>query len=295
LNYLLDKEQAKQLFMGKQFSIVAVEELTLQRDLEAYLTMFACLRGPLPESVGFRRHMLSNDIEIPATWRTFASFDLGSTRPWAWLAFAESDGTDFQYKNGRVGRSLPGDLFLIGELYGWDGTPDKGDHASIAEITTRIQNYKIQRGWRFQDVHNPKKWNDMFRRNFADDAIGQEMNGYSAQEEFKTPVRINGISHPGIPFELVSKPPGSRETGFTLVRERLMNTAARPDSKIREGKGLFIVKDNCPNTARTLPVLSRNPKKPDDVDPACESHIYDAIRYALAADRAPHFRSYRHA
>jgi len=52
---------------------------------------------------------------------------------------------------------------------------------------------------------------------------------------------------------------------------------------------------NCPNTARTLPVLSRNPKRPDDVDPACESHIYDAIRYALAADRAPHFRSYRHA
>jgi hypothetical protein len=35
-------------------------------------------------------------------------------------------------------------LFLIGEVYGWDGTPDKGDHASIAEITTRIQNYKIQ-------------------------------------------------------------------------------------------------------------------------------------------------------
>jgi hypothetical protein len=142
-------------------------------------------------------------------------------------------------------------------------------------------------------VQNPKKWNDMFRRNFADDAIGQEMNGYSAQEEFKGRVLINGISHPGIPFELVSKPPGSRETGFTLVRERLMNTAARPDSKIREGKGLFIVKENCPNTARTLPVLSRNPKKPDDVDPACESHIYDAIRYALAADRAPHFRSYR--
>src|ERR1700733_1153195 len=31
LNYLLDKEQAKQLFMGKQFAIVAVEELTLQK------------------------------------------------------------------------------------------------------------------------------------------------------------------------------------------------------------------------------------------------------------------------
>lgn len=395
LNYLLDKEQAKQLFMGKQFAIVAVEELTLQKDLEAYLTMFACLRGPLPENVGFRRHMLFScnaggpahnavahrfnlsgipkgicgpqivdpngetrrmffstyydnmllrrtspnyistlmtstegdeplrqswvynnwsivsggamdaiffkhsgtifidDFEIPATWKTFASFDLGSTRPWAWLAFAESDGTDFQYKNGRVGRSLPGDLFLVGEVYGWKGVPDKGDHASIAEITARIQNYKIQRGWRFRDVQNPKRWHDMFRRNYADDAIGQEMNGYSAQEEFKNPALINGISHPGIEFQLVSKPPGSRETGFALVRERLINTAPRLDSKIREGKGLFIVRDHAPNAVRTLPVLSRNPKNSDDVDPACESHIFDAIKYALAADRAPKFSTRR--
>jgi hypothetical protein len=86
----------------------------------------------------------------------------------------------------------------------------------------------------------------------------------------------------------VSKPQGSRETGFTLVRERLVNTGPRPDSKIREGKGLFIVKDTCPNTARTLPVLTRNPKNLDDVDPNSESHIFDAIKYALAADRAPH-------
>lgn len=391
LNYLLDKQQAIQLFQGKQFAIVAVEELTLQKNLDAYMVMFSCLRGPL-QIAGFRRHMIFScnaggpshnavafrfnlsgipkgicgsqivdpngetrrmfyssyfdnallrrtspdyfatlmtstegdeplrqswiynnwsivsggamdtiffkhsdtifidDFEIPATWRTFASFDLGSSRPWAWLAFAESDGTDFQYKNGRVGRSLPGDLFLVGEIYGWTGEPDKGDHASIAEITTRIQNYKIQRGWRFQDMQNPKRWHDMFRRSFADDAIGQEMNGYSAQEEFLTPVLINGISHPGIRFELVSKPPGSRETGFALVRERLINTAPRAESKIREGKGLFIVKDQCPNAARTLPVLSRNPKNADDVDPACESHIFDAIKYALAADRAPHVR-----
>ncbi len=395
LGYLI-VDSAFQLFRGRQFSVVAVEEATLQADPSAYTMMFSCLRGPLAESAGFKRQMLCSfnpggpthnffthrfrlsgipkgtcgpqivdvngetrrahfcnfydnavlrrtspqylstlmtstegdeilrrswvlgdfsvvaggamdaifmthadnifidDIEIPATWRTFASFDLGSTRPWAWIAFAESDGTDFQYKNGRVGHSRPGDLFIVGEQYGiYNNQPDKGDHASIADITMRIQKYKIERGWRFQDAQNPKKWHDMFRRNFSDSAIGQENNGYSAQEEFKTPVLINGISHPGIPFELVSKPPGSRETGFTLVRERLLNTKPRADSKLREGKGLFIVKEHAPHTVRTLPVLSRNPKNPMDVDPACESHIFDAIRYALAADRAPHFRSYR--
>lgn len=63
-----------------------------------------------------------------------------------------------------------------------------------------------------------------------------------------------------------------------------------PRVSIREGKGLFIVRDDCPDTARTLPVLQRNPKNLDDVDPNSEPHIYDAIRYALQADRSPHVR-----
>lgn len=43
-------------------------------------------------------------------------------------------------------------------------------------------------------------------------------------------------------------------------------------------------------TPRTLPVLQRNPKNLDDVDPNSEAHIYDAIRYALQADCSPHIR-----
>jgi hypothetical protein len=229
-------------------------------------------------------------FDIPASWKTFASYDHGSTRPYAWLAWAESDGTDLLLKNGRTRSTRPGDLFLVGEVYGSTGEPDKGTHESIAAITTKLQNYKIMRGWRYPDTFQPSKWHDLFRRNYADSAIGEEMNEFSVAEEFKRPVTINGIRHPGIAFELVTKPPGSRETGYALVRERLINTAPRPESRIREGKGLFIVRDDCPNTARTLPVLQRNPKNLDDVDPNSESHIYDAIRYALQADRSPHVR-----
>jgi hypothetical protein len=229
-------------------------------------------------------------FDIPASWKTFASYDHGSTRPYAWLAWAESDGTDLLLKNGRTRSTRPGDLFLIGEQYGWTGEPDKGTHESIAAITTKIQSYKIMRGWRYPDTFQPNKWHDLFRRNYADSAIGEEMNEFSVAEEFKRPVTINGVRHPGINFELVTKPPGSRETGYALLRERLINTAPRPESRIREGKGLFIVRDDCPNTARTLPVLQRNPKNLDDVDPNSESHIYDAIRYALQADRSPHIR-----
>jgi hypothetical protein len=42
---------------------------------------------------------------------------------------------------------------------------------------------------------------------------------------------LSHFQHPGINWELVSKPPGSRVTGFALVRERLIVTAPRPDSR----------------------------------------------------------------
>ena len=58
---------------------------------------------------------------------------------------------------------------------------------------------------------------------------------------------------PGINFELVVKEPGSRVTGFQLLRERLIATSPRTESGIREGAGVFIVRDECPQAARTLP------------------------------------------
>jgi hypothetical protein len=52
-----------------------------------------------------------------------------------------------------------------------------------------------------------------------------------------------------------------------------------------EGKGLFIVRDDCPNVAPTLPALQRNPKNFDDVDPNSESQIYERLGYSRSAKR----------
>lgn len=232
-------------------------------------------------------------FDLPAEGKLFMSYDHGSTKPYACLFWWESNGCDIQLKSGRVRSTRAGDLFMIGEQYGWTGEPDKGTHESIAEIVTKIQNYKIQRGWRSRDLLSPNKWHDLFRVGYADSAIGEELNQFSVHEEFRRPVTIDGVSHPGINWELVTKPPGSRVTGFQLFRERLINTAPRPDSKIREGKGLFICKDDCPNAARTLPVLPRSSKNLDDVDSNSEDHVFDAARYALMADRSPRFSTKR--
>ena len=226
-------------------------------------------------------------FQLPAEGKLFMSYDHGSSKPYCALFWWESNGCDIQFNDGRTKPTRPGDLFMIGEVYGSTGEPDKGTHESIGEITTRIQQYKIARGWRYRDPLT-QKWMDIFRRGYADSAIGEEMNEFSVAEEFKVPVVIDGIQHPGISWELVTKPPGSRVTGFQLLRERLIICAPRADSKVREGKGMFIVKDDCPNVVRTLPILQRAKNNLDDVDSAGEDHAFDAARYALMADRTPH-------
>ena len=171
-------------------------------------------------------------------------------------------------------------------MYGYTGQPNQGTKETIAEITTKIQSYKIDRGWRRCDPVSVK-WKDQFRRGFADNAIGGELNEFSVAAEFDRPVRINGEMHPGIKWELVSKPPHSRIIGLALMRERLIATAPRPDSLTREAPGLFVVKDDCPNFVRTVPVLQRSTKNPDDVNSESEDHIFDAVKYMLQADRPP--------
>jgi hypothetical protein len=181
---------------------------------------------------------------------------------------------------------------MVGEVYGWNGTPNQGTHESIGEITTKIRRYQIKRGFRYRDPVS-SKWITTLKRSFADDQIGQEMNEFSIQDKFREPVIIDGEKMPGINFELVVKGDGSRATGYQLLCERLINTSPRAESGIREAPGLFIVRDECPQAARTLPVLPRSKKNLDDVDDASEAHIYDACRYALQADRKPHFSTHR--
>ncbi|MGB8114718.1 MAG: hypothetical protein WCF22_13140 [Candidatus Sulfotelmatobacter sp.] len=238
------------------------------------------------------KNIFVEPFEIPAEGQLFASYDHGSTHPYAYLIWWVSNGCTIRLKSGRMMPTKVGDFFMVGEVYGWNGTPNQGTHESIADITAKIRRYQIKRGFRYREP-TTGKWISVLKRNFADDQIGQDMNEFSIQDKFKEPVMVDGEKVPGINFELVVKEPGSRVTGFQLLRERLIATSPRTESGIREGAGVFIVRDECPQAARTLPVLPRSKKNLDDVDDASEAHIYDACRYALQADRKPHFSTHR--
>jgi len=49
----------------------------------------------------------------------------------------------------------------------------------------------------------------------------------------------------------------------------------------------YIIEKTCPNLIRTLPVMVRDEKNPEDIDTTLEDHIADATRYALSHIDAP--------
>ncbi len=50
---------------------------------------------------------------------------------------------------------------------------------------------------------------------------------------------------------------------------------------------LYIIDKTCPNLERTLPVLVRDEKHPEDIDTTQEDHAADAARYSLTSVYAP--------
>lgn len=226
---------------------------------------------------------------IPESGKLWVSYDHGSTKPWACLWWWESDGSDIQLEDGRWRATLKGDLFLIGELYGYTGTPNQGTGESIPSIVGKIYNYELQRGWRDRNTGR-----SIFKRRFADGAIFSKMNEICIAEEFRDArVRINGIQINGITWEPVYKEAGSRVTSLALLRERLIGAAPREESKFRESTGMFIVEQDCPHVVRTWPVLRRDSRVLDDIDTEQEDHLIDAARYLLMADRTPGFSTRR--
>ena len=240
----------------------------------------------------YGRYIYVRPFKLPPSGRRFMSYDHGSSKPYACLFWWESDGCDIMFEDGRVRSTLPGDLFLIGEVYGFNGRPDEGLKSTIAQITVAIQSYKIDRNWRRRDPLSGK-WQDLFRRGVADRAIFDQLNEFSVAAEFDRPVLINGETHPGIQWEESDKFPGSRAAGFALMRERLIATAPGNEFGIREAKGMFVVAEHCPQFVRTIPVLPRDKKNPDTVDSSAEDHIFDSCAYALRYDTGPRFRSRR--
>ena len=227
------------------------------------------------------------EFDIPDWWPIFRAYDHGSSAPFSVGYYAVSDGTDLVLRNGKVRATVRGDMFRVGEIYGWTGQANEGLRLPVAEIAKRIIEYEIKRGWRSSATGKSK-----IKRGPADTGIFDDVNGNCDARDFEKQVLIGVQKYPGIIWEKADKGPNSREQGWEQIRKRLSATK-RPPGGYREIPGLFIMTED--NTRinhwiRTVPGLPRDEKKIDDVshDLKVEDHVGDECRYALRFERNWH-------
>jgi hypothetical protein len=107
------------------------------------------------------------------------------------------------------------------------------------------------------------RWN-MYPQGVADDAMGLQQTLVELLSE-------NGI--------YVSKPRKERVAGWAAIRELLVNARDRNGAP-----GLFI-SQRCEYLWATLPFLTRNERRPEDLDTTGPDHAADALRYGVLHSR----------
>jgi hypothetical protein len=200
-------------------------------------------------------------FEIPKSWYTDRSFDWGSSKPFAVLWWAESDGTEATMPDGTTKAWPRGTIFLINEWYGWNGRANEGSKMLAVEIAKGIKEREAE--FKFQVNPGP-----------ADNSIFDSENGMCIAVD---------MASKGVIWTRADKTPGSRKTGWEKLRKYLKAAHTSP----MEEPGLFVF-SNCTQWIRTVPVLPRDQNKPDDVDTDAEDHCGDASRYRLMRINAGH-------
>ena len=214
------------------------------------------------------RHVLK-PFPIPHSWRVDRSFDWGSSKPFSVGWWAESDGTRVEVEPGKW-RTFPrGSLIRIAEWYGWDG--------KNADTGTKLASSQVAKGIREREVlfkcRGPRSEMTAMRvyPGPADSAIKDVDD--TQNKSIADTMRLHGVT-----WTDSDKSPGSRKNGWELMRELLKSSAqANP-----EEPGLWVF-DTCTQFIRTVPVLPRDEKKPDDIDTKAEDHIGDETRYRVLA------------
>ena len=146
-------------------------------------------------------------------------------------------------------------MFLIHELYGWSGKPNEGLRESTEATAEKILAVEKELG--LSGVLS-----------IADSAIFDSANGRNKSI-------ADDFADYGILWTPCRKAPGSRIAAVQKLREMLRGSLER------DGKpGIFIF-DHCRQWIRTVPVLQRDERKPDDVDTTSEDHAFDQTGYQL--------------
>ena len=198
------------------------------------------------------RHVV-RPFAIPKSWEVSRSFDWGSSAPFSVGWWAKCNG---EQPEGH-GRHYPrGTWVRIGEWYGSNGKPNQGCHMLASEVARGI-------------LEREKDMSIKPIEGVADSAIFASGSGLSNESIATVMERI------GVSWTPANKGPGSRVAGWELARELLAATKAGDE------KPGIVIFDSCRDFIRTVPVLMRDDKRPDDIDSTTEDHAADEFRYRI--------------
>lgn len=202
-----------------------------------------------------------DDFKIPNNWRIDRAFDWGSTHPASVGWYAEANGEEVTLPNGKIFCPRSGSLIRFHEWYLTNpDAENEGLKMSAGDIADGIleREMALMKSKRILTIPNAGP---------ADNQIFQ--NPQSDVKSIGDKMAANGVK-----WKKSDKSAGSRINGLQLVRDML-------ESAVREeGPGLYFTK-SCRHAISLLPVLPRDPDKPDDVDTLAEDHLYDEVRYRV--------------
>lgn len=196
---------------------------------------------------------------IPKRWKIDRSFDWGSSKPFAVLWWAESNGEPFEY-NGRVYGRVRGDLYLVQEWYGWNGNRNEGVKMLAESVAVGIADREDD--WLIRGRCKPGP---------ADSSIFDTENGNNIAKD---------MEKKGVRWNPADKGPGSRKQGWEQIRKMISGALPPVTGGTREAPGLFVF-SWCQQVLETFPNLPRDDDDLDDVNTEAEDHIGDAVRYRV--------------
>lgn len=203
-----------------------------------------------------RKYHVVEPFNIPSSWTIDRGYDYGSSKPAAYVMFAESDGTEFEDHLGRTCWVPAGSIFAIGEVY-LANKRYEGLKLSATEQARRFKAFEMESGYAARVKAGP-----------ADNAIFSAEPGHRTVDQ--------DMAAEGITFVRSNKRPGSRVQGLQLFRTMLKSATERP----MERPGFFVF-STCRHLIRTVPNMQNSSTDPEDLSTEGEDHIWDVIRYRL--------------
>lgn len=219
-------------------------------------------------------------FQIPRHWMVDRSHDWGESKPFSNLWFAEADGNEYEI-NGKSIAYPKGTLFCIAEFYGCDvdqhNTGLKMSATNVAKVVKHIDKALVDP---YHEILGATGEINLVPGIVGGKVVGGPADNAINNADDEQVSIADKMKAQNVEWTLSDKSPGSRVIGASILCELLEAALEGVDNQsgIPERPALYFF-ENVRGIISRFPVLSRDSKKPDDVDTEQEDHDYDALRY----------------